>query len=97
MKHPTHHIFEFMPDTLADWCVERGMPRFRAKQILEWVYEKGVVDPAQMTNLSAKDRELLAEQMTFLSGPTVAHQLATDGTQKLLIEWPDDIETSKVD
>ncbi len=97
MKHPTHHIFEFTPDTLADWCVERGMPKFRAKQIIEWVYEKGVVDPAQMTNLSAKDRAMLAEQMTFLSGPTVAHQLATDGTQKLLIEWPDDIETSRVD
>lgn len=97
MKHPTHHIFEFTPDTLADWCVERGMPKFRAKQILEWVYEKGIVDPTQMTNLSARDRQLLAEQMTFLSGPTVAHQLATDGTQKLLIEWPDDIETSKVD
>lgn len=97
MKHPTHHIFEFTPDTLSEWCVERGMPKFRAKQILEWVYEKGVVDPVQMTNLSARDRELLAEQMTFLSGPTVAHQLATDGTQKLLIEWPDDIETHKVD
>jgi 23S rRNA (adenine2503-C2)-methyltransferase len=97
LKHPTHHIFEFTPDTLADWCVERGMPKFRAKQILEWVYEKGVIDPKQMTNLSGKDRELLGDQMTFLSGPTVAHQLATDGTQKLLIEWPDDIEASRVD
>ena len=97
MKHPTNHIFEFTPDTLAAWCVERGMPKFRAKQILEWVYEKGIVDPMQMTNLSGKDRELLAEQMTFLSGPTVAHQLATDGTQKLLIEWPDDIESNKID
>lgn len=97
MKHPTNHVFEFTPDTLAAWCVEHGMPKFRAKQILEWVYEKGVVDPLQMTNLSGKDRELLADQMTFLSGPTVAHQLATDGTQKLLIEWPDDIESHKVD
>lgn len=97
MKHPTNHIFEFTPDTLAAWCVEHGMPKFRGKQILEWVYEKGVVDPMQMTNLSGKDRELLAEQMTFLSGPTVAHQLATDGTQKLLIEWPDDIESNKID
>lgn len=97
MKHPTNHIFEFTPDTLAAWCVEHGMPKFRGKQILEWVYEKGVVDPMQMTNLSGKDRELLASQMTFLSGPTVAHQLATDGTQKLLIEWPDDIESNKID
>jgi 23S rRNA (adenine2503-C2)-methyltransferase len=97
LKHPTNHIFEFTPDTLAAWCVEHGMPKFRGKQILEWVYEKGVVDPMQMTNLSGKDRELLASQMTFLSGPTVAHQLATDGTQKLLIEWPDDIESNKID
>jgi 23S rRNA (adenine2503-C2)-methyltransferase len=97
VKHPINHIFEFTPDTLAAWCAEHGMPKFRAKQILEWVYEKGVVDPMQMTNLSGKDRELLASQMTFLSGPTVAHQLATDGTQKLLIEWPDDIESNKVD
>jgi len=97
LKHPTNHIFEFTPDTLAAWCVEHGMPKFRGKQVLEWVYEKGVVDPMQMTNLSGKDRELLASQMTFLSGPTVAHQLATDGTQKLLIEWPDDIESNKID
>ncbi|MHA7813072.1 MAG: 23S rRNA (adenine(2503)-C(2))-methyltransferase RlmN [Phycisphaerales bacterium] len=97
MKHPTNHIFEFTPDTLAAWCVDHGMPKFRGKQVLEWVYEKGIVDPMQMTNLSGKDRELLASQMTFLSGPTVAHQLATDGTQKLLIEWPDDIETHRVD
>ncbi len=96
MKHPSNHFFEHTPESLAYWCVEHGMPKFRAKQILEWVYEKGVVDPAQMTNLSAKDRELLNTQMTFLSGPTVAHQLATDGTQKLLIEWPDDIETNRV-
>jgi len=96
VNHPTHHIFAFTPETHAAWCVDHGMPKFRAKQILEWVYEKGVVDPHAMTNLSGKDRELLADQMTFLSGPTVAHQLATDGTQKLLIEWPDDIESNRV-
>ena len=96
MKHPTNHFFEHTPESLAHWCIEHGMPKFRAKQIFEWVYEKGVVDPAQMSNLSGKDRALLTDQMTFLSGPTVAHQLATDGTQKLLIEWPDDIETNKV-
>jgi 23S rRNA (adenine2503-C2)-methyltransferase len=97
VKHPTNHIFEHTPDTLSKWCIEHGMPKFRAKQILEWVYEKGIVEPMQMTNLSGKDRETLSNEMTFLSGPTVAHQLATDGTQKLLIEWPDDIDQSKVD
>ena len=40
-----------------------------------------------MSNLSKADRDLLAREMTFLSGATIAHQVATDGTQKLLIEW----------
>ncbi len=97
MRHPDHHIFAHTPDTLADWCLERSMPRFRAKQILEWVYLKGVIDPAEMSNISARDRETLEAEMTFLSGPTVAHQLATDGTQKLLIEWPDDPERAHVE
>ncbi|MFI4898810.1 MAG: 23S rRNA (adenine(2503)-C(2))-methyltransferase RlmN [Phycisphaerales bacterium JB059] len=93
MRHPDHHIFAHDPESLGAWCVDRGMAKFRAKQILEWVYAKGVIDPEAMTNLSARDRQVLADEMTFLSGPTVAHQLASDGTQKLLIEWPDDLST----
>lgn len=93
MQHPAHHIFQHTPDSLKDWCAERGMKPFRAAQILEWVYTHGVIDPESMSNLSAADRALLAAEMTFLSGPTVAHQRATDGTQKLLIEWPDELES----
>jgi len=89
MKHPTSHIFEFTPDTLADWCVDRGMPRFRAKQILDWVYVKGIANPDQMSNLGKSDRDLLAGEMTFESCDVVAHQRATDETQKLLVEWRD--------
>jgi len=89
MKHPKHHFFSMTPETLTDWCLERRLPKFRAKQILEWVYLKGVIDPKEMSNLSNLDRKTLQNEMTFLSGPTVAHQLATDGTQKLLVEWSD--------
>ena len=96
MNHPTNHFFDFTPPTLQEWCIAHSMPKFRAKQILEWVYEKSIVDPQEMSNLSRVDREILQSEMCFLSGPTVAHQLATDGTQKLLIEWPDDIDTNKV-
>jgi len=63
------------------------MPAYRAGQILEWVYQQGVCDPSRMTNLSGRDRETLAREMTFLSGDVLAHQVATDGTQKLLIQW----------
>lgn len=92
MKHPTHHIFEFTPESLAAWCESRRMPTFRGTQVLEWVYEKGVFDPGAMTNLSRLDQATLARDMTFLSGRTLQRQAASDGTQKLLIEW-DDHET----
>lgn len=65
------------------------MPRFRARQILEWVYERGVADPAAMSNLSKADRDRLSREVVFLSGETVLHRTASDGTEKLLIEWDD--------
>lgn len=71
------------------------MPAFRAKQILEWVYAKGVIDPARMTNLSALDRETLSREMRFLSGATLADSVATDGTRKLLVQWDADDESAK--
>ncbi|GAB4552624.1 MAG: 23S rRNA (adenine(2503)-C(2))-methyltransferase RlmN [Phycisphaerales bacterium] len=89
MHHPTTHFFDLTPDALTERCLERGWPKFRANQIMEWVYQKGVSDPQQMTTLSKREREQLAAEMTFLSGDTIAHQRATDGTQKLLIEWSD--------
>ncbi|MFO0836302.1 MAG: 23S rRNA (adenine(2503)-C(2))-methyltransferase RlmN [Phycisphaerales bacterium] len=89
MKHPSPHIFDMTLEELQAWCVERGMQKFRAAQIMEWVYEKGVADPGAMSNLSKLDRETLAAHMTFISGAIVRRQSATDGVEKLLIEWED--------
>ncbi|MGE3108046.1 MAG: 23S rRNA (adenine(2503)-C(2))-methyltransferase RlmN [Phycisphaerales bacterium] len=83
------HFFALSPDQLRDWCERARMPLFRADQIMEWVYEKGIADPAMMSNLSRLDRERLASGIFFLSGDTVRHQVASDGTQKLLIQWRD--------
>ncbi|MBL9001396.1 MAG: 23S rRNA (adenine(2503)-C(2))-methyltransferase RlmN [Phycisphaerae bacterium] len=89
MQHPPNHFFDHTLDSLGDWCESKGMPRFRATQINEWVYEKGITDPAAMSSLSKLDRERLSRDMTFLSGDVIRHQVATDGTQKLLIQWHD--------
>ncbi|MAY73367.1 MAG: 23S rRNA (adenine(2503)-C(2))-methyltransferase RlmN [Phycisphaerae bacterium] len=97
MNHPTHHIFAFTPKTLGDWCAERGMKPFRAKQVLEWVYRHGVIDPNGMTNLSQRDRDTLASEMTFLSGETVAEQATSDGTRKVLVQWSDEATKRRSD
>lgn len=87
MQHPPEHIFDHTPESLKDWCADRGLKPFRAKQILEWVYQHNTIDPAAMSNLSASDRGMLAAEMVFESCTTLAHQKASDGTQKLLVQW----------
>ncbi len=81
------HFFDLTPDTLREHLAGLGMPAFRTTQVLDWVYRKGVADPAGMTNLSARDQDALAEHVMFLRGEIVQHQRATDGTQKLLVDW----------
>jgi 23S rRNA (adenine2503-C2)-methyltransferase len=81
------HFFKMNPDDLAAFCRERGLADFVASQLLDWVYRKGVVHPTQMTNISAQNRELIAREMIFHAGSVVRHQIATDGTQKLLMDW----------
>ncbi|MBB6428421.1 23S rRNA (adenine(2503)-C(2))-methyltransferase RlmN [Algisphaera agarilytica] len=88
------HFFDHTPDTLGELFQTWGLARFRAKQVMDWVYAKGVADPQQMTNLAAKDRDLLAEKMRFLDGAVIQHQRATDGTQKLLVDWSLDARAS---
>ena len=59
-------FFEMDAAGLASWCAARGMPGFAARQVLDWVYAKGVVDPQQMTNLSRAHRDLLSHELRVL-------------------------------
>jgi 23S rRNA (adenine2503-C2)-methyltransferase len=85
---PLPHIFDLTPESLADLVVSWGMPRFRAGQILKWVYERRIADPALMSDLSKAHRDLLPQRLRFTTLQPIGHQLATDGTQKLLLHVP---------
>ena len=65
-------------------------PRFRAKQLREWAYSKSIFDPAQMTNLSARDQSAVAATFSFASSIILQRQLSEDGTLKLLLGWTRD-------
>ncbi len=65
-----------------------GWPKFRGKQIRDWVYTKQVSDPSRMTNLSPSDRQFLAERFSLSTSQILANQLSADGTNKLLLGWP---------
>ena len=87
MAGKRRHLFDLTPDALADVVDSLGMPRFRAKQVLEWVYGKGVANPQAMTNLAQRDRDALEQNLDFILGGVLRHERATDGTQKLLVDW----------
>jgi 23S rRNA (adenine2503-C2)-methyltransferase len=81
------HIFDQTPQSLGELFAQWSLPRFRASQVLDWVYRKGVVDPQAMLNISKDHRGLLADRLRFVDGRVIKHQVATDQTQKLLIDW----------
>lgn len=84
------HFFDMTPASLRSWCLDHGLRSFVADQLLDWVYGKGVIDPARMSNLGKNDRAIIAEHMIFLRGSETAHQHASDGTRKLLLAWGHD-------
>jgi len=73
-------------DELKTIVLELGMPGFTAKQISEWLYKKRAFTLDEMTNISAKNRELLNEK--YEVGRTLPAQVAesTDGTKKYLFK-----------
>jgi 23S rRNA (adenine2503-C2)-methyltransferase len=88
--HPTAKLDFFGLDAAAfdAAVVAWGWPRFRAQQVRDWVYGRGVADPGRMTNLSKRDRELLADRLRFASADITREQRSSDGTRKLLLTWP---------
>ncbi|MEY5062022.1 MAG: putative dual-specificity methyltransferase RlmN [Planctomycetota bacterium] len=84
---PQESLFEHDLASLTAACEAMALPRRTGGQVLKWVYEKGVVDFAQMSDLSKDARGKLVERFTGLQGNVIRHQVATDDTQKLLIEW----------
>lgn len=63
---------------------EFGFPKFRAKQVHQWVHQKGVLNPQEMTNLPSALRKVLEEHFTPMSLKVVEEQISVDGTIKRL-------------
>ncbi len=66
-----------------------GEKRFRARQVMNWLYKKGVTRFEEMTDLSAALRERLGREATAALPRIAAEQTSRDGTVKLLLELAD--------
>ncbi|MEO0913319.1 MAG: 23S rRNA (adenine(2503)-C(2))-methyltransferase RlmN [Pseudomonadota bacterium] len=76
-------------DQLADAFAGIGVPekqiRMRVGQVWGWLYQKGVRDFAEITNLSKEIRGKLAEAFTLERPEIVTRQISEDGTRKYLL------------
>ena len=72
-------------EQLSQAVAAAGEKPFRAEQLADWVYRKGVTDPSAMSNLPGR----LKEQFTFLTSRPIGSAVSTDGAVKLLLELHD--------
>ena len=66
-----------------EWKMD-GVPAYRVEQIRDWVFEKGVLDWEQMTNLPASLRAELSEFWDSVPMEKMRAQGSKDTTQKFL-------------
>jgi len=89
-------IFGALPNELERTVTDIGWPKFRARQVLEWVYARLVTDPELMTNLARDHRARIATLLRFHTAAITRTQLSQDGTIKLLLTWPDGAQAETV-
>ena len=85
-------------DDWIEWAESNGQPKFRAKQIVEWLYQKRVKSFDEMTNLSHELREQLSAQFSMGFLPVVRATGSQDTTRKFLFRLGDGrfIETVRI-
>jgi len=77
------------PTELEIFLAGLGKERFRAGQLLRWIYPRGVTDFALMTDLAKDFRVELAQRAVVSSFTPEAEEISADGTRKFLFRLLD--------
>ena len=84
------NIFGWTKERLAEALKEHDIPRFRADQIIRWMYQRGAASFDVMDNLAKPLRIRLAEQFSIERPKVISRLHSADGaTIKLLYEFAD--------
>ncbi len=74
---------------LSAWCQQQGQAPFRADQIRRWVFGKRVDTFEAMHDVPASLRAALTEEFQLFESRITRHQVASDLTEKLLLQFAD--------
>ena len=70
---------------MVEFFTGLGEKRFRAEQVMKWIYHRHVDDFEQMTDLGKVLRAKLVEQAEVRAPKTIFDKPSVDGTQKWLL------------
>lgn len=82
---------------LEEWLVAEGQPRYRAAQLVRWLYQRGVGSYDEMTDLPAGLRETLAGRLPLVRPRLEAREVSRiDGTRRYLWRLVDGVTVESV-
>ena len=81
-SHQKPDIRNLELEEISEFFLQRGEKKFRAKQVYEWLWAKGVTHFEEMTNLSKPLRTVLARNFSIHPVRINNVQLSKDGTIK---------------
>ncbi|CAM3837890.1 23S rRNA (adenine(2503)-C(2))-methyltransferase RlmN [Alicyclobacillus pomorum] len=91
------HLYDMTLTEMQQWMADQGEPKYRAKQIFQWLYQRRAVSVEDMTNLSKALRQRLGQEATLGTSREVTRQVSkVDGTVKFLLGWPDGVTVETV-
>ena len=82
----TSNLLGFGLKQLEAYCSALGEKPFRARQLLRWIHQAGIVDFGAMTDMSKSLRERLAHAATIQTPAVLRDATAADGTRKWLLD-----------
>ncbi len=83
------NFFDLTYERLATQMVALGQKPYRAQQLFDWVYGRGVTDIEAMSDISKTFREQLKTMFSFELPTIHVRQDSSDGTVKLLLKLAD--------
>jgi len=89
MNNDKVNLFDLDRTSFATYMASLGEKPFRARQIMQWLYQRNVRDIESMTDVSKATRAKLAECATTELPVVESAQLSRDGTAKWLFELHD--------
>lgn len=87
---------EEISNHLENFGIEKPKLKMRTKQIFHWIYNHGVRDWAEMTNIAKKLRNDLEEKFSLERPKIIEKQVSNDGTRKYLIQMSQGVEVETV-